>query len=266
VERDGGAGVSAARRVERAQVATFAAPSPLIGGASVALGEDAAHHMRVRRLEPGVRVRLLDGEGRVGEGILVRVTKGGAVVDLDRVETRDPLPPVHLLVPVADRDRMLWLAEKCAELALTSWRPVLWRRSRSVTPRGEGPGFQQKVRARMLQALAQSEGAWLPTLYPDATAERAIAATPDGTRLVLDPDGEPLAGATLEGPVTLALGPEGGLEPDEHDRLVAGGFAPVSVGGNILRLETAGIAALAVVRAVLAADGAANGAADRPAG
>ena len=244
---------AASRRVERAQVATFVAPAPLVVGASVTLGEDAAHHMRVRRLEPGVRVRLLDGEGRIGEGVLVRLAKSGATVDLDALEARDPLPPVHLLVPVADRDRMLWLAEKCAELALTSWRPVLWRRSRSVSPRGEGPGFQQKVRARMLAALAQSEGAWLPALYPDATAERAIAATPDGTRLVLDPDGAPLASVELRGPVTLALGPEGGFEPDEYHRLVVSGFAPVSLGGNILRLETAGVAALAVVRAMLEA-------------
>ena len=260
--------MSAARRVDSAQVATFAAPAPLVAGTTVALGEEAAHHMRVRRVEPGVRVRLLDGEGRVGEGVLVRLARGGAVVSLEAVEAREPLAPVHLLVPVADRDRMLWLAEKCAELALSSWRPVLWRRSRSVSPRGEGPGFQQKVRARMLAALAQSEGAWLPTLYPDATADRAIAATPEGTRLVLDPDGEPLAGIALEGPVTLALGPEGGLEPDEHDRLVAGGFAPVSLGGNILRLETAGMAALAVVRAMLAATvapRAAAGTADRTA-
>jgi 16S rRNA (uracil1498-N3)-methyltransferase len=34
-----------------------------------------------------------------------------------------------LLAPVADRDRMLWLAEKTVELGLTSWRPVVWRRS-----------------------------------------------------------------------------------------------------------------------------------------
>ena len=247
-----------ARRVERAQVATFVATDPLVAGASVTLGEDAAHHMRVRRLEPGIRLRLVDGEGRVGEGTLVRLAKSAAVVDVEQVDEHEPLPPVHLLVPVADRDRMLWLAEKCTELALTSWRPVLWRRSRSVSPRGEGPGFQGKVRARMLAALAQCEGPWLPVLYPDATPERAIAATPEGARILLDPDGAPLAAVAAAAasrgvPVTVALGPEGGFEPDEHDRLVAAGFATASLGGNILRLETAGVAAVAVVRAALAA-------------
>ena len=262
MERHGGPGVT--RRVERAQVATFVAAEPLAAGASVTLGEEAAHHMRVRRIEPGVRLRLVDGAGHVGDGTLVRLAKSAAVVDLDRVEAHEPPPPVHLLVPVADRDRMLWLAEKCAELALTSWRPVHWRRSRSVSPRGEGPGFQGKVRARMLAALAQCEGPWLPALYPDATPERAIAATPEGARILLDPDGAPLAtvaaSAAARGlPVTIALGPEGGFEPDEHDRLAAAGFAAASLGGNILRLETAGVAAVAVVRAAIAGASAAAG-------
>jgi 16S rRNA (uracil1498-N3)-methyltransferase len=220
----------------------------------VTLGEDAAHHMRVRRIEPGERVALLDGEGALASGKVVRVAKQHAVVDVDDVEHRDPLPTVHMVVPVADRDRMLWLAEKVVELGAASWRPVLWRRSRSVSPRGEGITFTSKLRARMGAALAQSEGTWLPALYPDATPERAIAASPgDGTRLLLDPDAPPILSVALATPVTIVVGPEGGIERDERDLFVAAGFAPVSLGGHILRFETAAVSALAVVRAALAA-------------
>ena len=239
-------------RVDRAQLAVFFAPEPFAAGAAAVLGEEAAHHMRVRRTEVGARVRLVDGAGHVGEGRLVRLAKGSATIEVDRVETRDAPPAVHLLVPIGDRDRMLWLAEKGTELGLTSWRPVSWRRSRSVSPRGEGPGFQARVHGRMAAALAQCEGGWLPALYPDATIERAIAATPAGTRLLLDPDGAPVGALPLEAPVTIALGPEGGLEREERDRLEAAGFAPVALAGNILRFETAGIVALGVVRALLA--------------
>ncbi|MFL5577478.1 MAG: RsmE family RNA methyltransferase [Gemmatimonadaceae bacterium] len=245
-------------RVDRPTVATFHAGEPLAPGATVVLGEDAAHHARVRRLEVGERVVLTDGAGAVAQGTLVRLSKHHAAVDVASVERRDPPPAVHLLVPVADRDRMLWLAEKSVELAATSWRPVLWRRSRSVSPRGEGTAFQGKVRARMSAALTQCEGAWLPHLFPDATPERAVAAAPEGTRLVLDADAPPLLTLLplpLDGPVTLAVGPEGGLEREERERLVAAGFAPASLGGHILRFETAAVAALAVVRASLAAAG-----------
>lgn len=241
-------------RPDRAQLAAYFSPEPLRTGVPAQLGEEAAHHMRVRRSEVGERVRLVDGAGHVGEGRLVRLAKSGATVDLDRLDAHEPPAEIHLLVPVGDRDRMLWLAEKVTELGLATWRPVLWRRSRSVSPRGEGAGFQAKARARMASALAQCEGAWLPTLYPDAQVDGAIAAAPAGTRLLLDPAGVPLASLRLTTPVTIALGPEGGFEDEERSRLVSAGFAPVSLAGNILRFETAAVVALGLVRSLLEAD------------
>jgi 16S rRNA (uracil1498-N3)-methyltransferase len=146
------------------------------------------------------------------------------------------------------------LAEKAAELGATSWRPVLWRRSKSVSPRGEGSGFQAKARARMIAALEQSGNAWLPALYPDAKLEHALAAVPAGPRFVLDAGGASLvslAPAGTRGPVTLALGPEGGLDESELAALADAGFVRAALAPTILRFETAGIAALAHARAVV---------------
>jgi 16S rRNA (uracil1498-N3)-methyltransferase len=229
----------------------FVTAEPFALGATASLDESAARHMRVLRLAAGALVGLRDGQGGIGEGRLVQLTKAQAHVEVTAVQRTAPLPPVHLLVPVADRDRMLWLAEKAAELGATSWRPVLWRRSRSVSPRGEGVSFQAKVRARMEGALAQSEGAWLPQPFPEANVERAILAAPPGDRVVLDPAGPPFVGPSalaLRQPLVLAVGPEGGLERDELEQLTAAGFRPVSLGPTILRFETAAIAALAMAR------------------
>lgn len=229
----------------------FVTAEPFALGATVALDEAAARHMRVLRLGAGAVVGLRDGHGGIGIGQVVQLTKSHAQVEVTAAEHVEPLPPVHLLVPVADRDRMLWLAEKAAELGATSWRPVLWRRSRSVSPRGEGVSFQLKVRARMEGALAQSEGAWLPQPFPEANIERAILAAPVGDRVVLDPAGAPLVGPDalpLRGPLIIAVGPEGGLERDELAMLADGGFRRVSLGPTILRFETAAVAALAMAR------------------
>jgi 16S rRNA (uracil1498-N3)-methyltransferase len=234
-------------------VATFFTADTPVAGTVATLGEDAAHHMRVRRLGPSERIRLTDGAGTIGIGVLARLTKTQAAVDVEQVERVEQSPEVHMLVPIADRERMLWLSEKSTELAVTTWRPVLWRRSRSVTPRGEGPTFQAKVRARMITALEQSGGAWLPTLYPDAPLERALAAVPAGTRLLLDPGGEALIGAPLSPPLTLAVGPEGGLDPEERVALIEARFLPVTLAATILRFETAAIAGLAIARASLGA-------------
>ncbi len=246
-------------------LSTFVTPEPFASGQTVTLGEDEAHHIRVLRLELGQQIGLLDGRGTRGRGALVRVAKRHAAVTVETITTVEPPPSVHLILPVADRDRMLWLAEKATELAATSWRPVLFKRSRSVNPRGEGTTFQQKVAARMAGALGQSHGAWLPVAFPDATAERAIAAAPDGPRLVLDQAGEPIGllmaeaianarehGAGFLKPITIVVGPEGGMETAELEQFKAAGFRVVSLGHTVLRFETAAVAALAVVRAALA--------------
>lgn len=232
-------------------VATFFAAGEIAVGATVALDEDAAHHARVRRLDVGHRVRLLNGNGTIAWGTLVRLAKTQMHVDVESVEAIEPPPAVHMLVPVADRDRMLWLAEKCAELGAASWRPVTWRRSKSVSPRGEGMTFQAKVRARMIGALEQSGSAWLPTIYPEATVERAIAAAPRGAHCLLDAAGDSMPATEMIAPLCIAVGPEGGIDPDERELLVKAGWLPVAIGRSTLRFETAAIAALAISRAAL---------------
>jgi len=202
---------------------------------------------------PGEQVALRNGQGGAALGILGRVAKKSLTVDVTETWEIAPLPQVHVLVPVADRDRMLLLAEKCTELCATSWRPVMWRRSRSVGPGGDGPAFNSRVRARMISALTQSGGGWLPEIHPSAPVARAIAAAPEGARLLLDATAEsPILTKAVAVPVVIAIGPEGGFDKKEREEMIEAGFTPVSLAGSMLRFETAGIAALAVIRAQLA--------------
>ena len=235
-------------------IATFFCEERLEVGHAANLGEAEAHHARVRRVGSGDRVRLIDGAGAVALGTLDRVTKGAATVAVESISYVPQLPPVHLLAPVADRDRMLWLAEKATELGLTTWRAVLWQRSRGVTPRGEGEAFRTKVRARMIAALTQSGGAWLPTILPDAEGDEVIEAAEPGVHFLLDVSGEPILSVPVTSPLTIAMGPEGGLDDEERERLALAGWMPVSLGVTTLRFETAGTAALAVARAAFAAN------------
>jgi len=241
-------------RSGRPALATFHAPA--LDGASVSLGEEAAHHARVRRLAAGERVRLTDGAGALGEGEILRLSKSALEIRLDAatVHRIPPPAPVHLLVPVADRERMLWLAEKAAELAVTSWTPVRYARSRSVSPRGEGPAFADKVRRRMVAALEQSAGAWLPAIEPEIEAGEAPARFGDCLRLLLDAAGEAALSAlsTVDHTgVAVALGPEGGLEEAEADAYRDAGWRAATLAPTVLRFETAAVAAVAVARAAL---------------
>ncbi len=236
----------------RAVVGTFfSAAARFALGESIALGEAAAHHARVKRLEVGDAIRLTDGAGNVGLAELSTVRKNGVeakVIEIERVP-RDL--PVHLRVPIGDRDRMLWLAEKATELGVTSWQSVRFRRSMSVSPRGEGAAFHEKIRARMISALEQSGGAWLPEILPDADVD-AIEAPALAARILLDVEGVPLLAdgrlSSSAEPVVL-FGPEGGIEDSEHALLLQRGWISAKLATNTLRFETAGVAAGATVRA-----------------
>ena len=243
--------------MERDDLASLAGifyAAPLERGTLVRLDETATHHLRVRRLEAGERVYLADGAGRQAVGSIVHIGKKDAEVSIDDVMTSPRGAPVHLVVPVADRDRMMWCAEKCAELGAASWRPVLWHRSRSVSPRGEGDAFREKIVARMSSALIQSRAPWLPDVEREVALSDALSRLPtDGTRLSLEQGGQPIALEHPAAPVSIAIGPEGGMESSEREMLRNAGFRAVSLGANVLRFETAAVAALAIVRSKLEA-------------
>jgi 16S rRNA (uracil1498-N3)-methyltransferase len=236
-------------RGDRAPLATFYAPDLSPSGGEIVLGEPAAHHAGVRRLFAGNEIRLTNGAGTVGLAAIRRLTKREMVAEVRTVERVPPLPPLELLAPVADRDRMLWLAEKCAELGVSVWQPVIFSRSRSVVPRGEGEAFAAKVRARMVGALEQSGGAWLPEVRRELPLEQALAGVGVHTRYVLDAGGGHIELGDTAGGVAVAFGPEGGIEPAEHELLQACGWKRVALAPTTLRFETAGIAAVAILRA-----------------
>jgi 16S rRNA (uracil1498-N3)-methyltransferase len=235
-------------RDDRPPVATFYSPAAFGVGESVRLSDAASHHARVKRLEAGDRVQVTDGRGLLGHGVLETLDKRGAAVRVESVVPSAPLSEIHVRVPVGDRDRMLLLAEKVTELGIASWQAVRFRRSQSVSPRGEGPAFGEKVQARMISALEQSGGAWLPARLPDCAVE-GIEADRDALRVLLDRDGAPLIHLAAARSTVLLFGPEGGLEPAEREMLIAGGWQRACLADNTLRFETAGIAAVAVVRA-----------------
>lgn len=226
---------------------TFFAQAPLAPG-DFTLDEAAAHHASVRRLRVGDEVSITDGLGFRRTGRVAELSKKALTVTIEKVEQVPQPPPIHLFVPVADRDRMLWLAEKATELQVTSWTPVMYQRSKSVTPRGEGEAFDKKIRARMISALEQSHGTWLPEILPmnEVTHVRTIERLP---AVVLDRGGAPLGShrGVVAG-MSIAVGPEGGFEPDEIEFLRSAGWSVASLGNTTLRFETAAIAALAIAR------------------
>ena len=229
---------------------TFFTAERFTPNANVTMGEDAARHARARRVEHGDAARLLDGKGRVGTGQIVDIGKRELAVRVDAVVEMPRPTEIEIVIPVADRDRMLMTAEKCAELQITGWRPAVYARSRSVSPRGEGDRFREKVQARMQAALEQSGGAWLPMIHTEVDLEAALGAIPAAwDRLLLDSRGTSYSSRISRSPLAIAVGPEGGFEPPELELAARSGWIACALAETTLRFETAAIAAVAVARA-----------------
>jgi 16S rRNA (uracil1498-N3)-methyltransferase len=237
----------------RSVVATFYAPGPW--PERVVLDEGASRHATVKRLAVGDPVRLTSGDGRRIHGVIAVLARQRLEVDCDHASVElVPAPPhVALWAPVGDRERMLLLAEKAVELGASSWRSIVYRRSRSVAPRGEGAAFGEKLRSRMIAALEQSGGAWLPIIEPETSSFDAIAMGIHGHAILLDTFGAPIVEVLADAhePVLIACGPEGGLESEERAAFDDAGWRAASLGPNVLRFETAGIAGLTLARALL---------------
>jgi 16S rRNA (uracil1498-N3)-methyltransferase len=232
-------------RGEAGVISVLAEPGALLRGATILLDAEECHHLQVRRASSGVMVRVLDGAGAVGEGVLERGARN-ALVHLERVDRVEPPIPLRLVVAAGDRDRFVWLAEKCAELGVSDLIPVETERTRQVSSRLRA-GHLDKLRRRAREAIKQSGAAWAPMVGDLVSLEVAAERLSTGPRWLGDPAGRPAFPG--EPPLAAVVGPEGGFNPGERAFLVKAGFEPIQFGPHIMRFETAAIAAAVLARA-----------------
>lgn len=225
--------------------AVLAPPGSLALGPTLVLDEEERHHLRVRRAQAGERVRVFDGEGGVGEGILERI--GGDLGVAIEVMRQMPNPPAFsLVVGAGDKERFGWLAEKAAELGVTVLAPLKTERTRSVAA-GIREGHVLALQRRARQAIKQSGAPWAPRVTPPIDVKTAAAEGTPPYRWLADPNGESPPQLPLNVPLVVVVGPEGGLVHAERDLLLAADFRPVRFAPDLLRFETAALAAAAVV-------------------
>lgn len=221
-------------------------------GPTVLDGAEARHLTSVLRAEPGTTVRLFDGQGRHGIFRLLKTGKHGCHLEPMHVETL-PRPGNRPILALGwnKSSRRDWLLEKAVELQAGGL--AFWQAARS---QGRLPTeIKESWTMKLAQAAKQCGNPWLPemTVLPggvDALVEFAARtrrcyvlwenAVGDDQSPLLHPDN------LMPGPCLLVVGPEGGLEPMEVNRLQTAGMKPVSLGFSVLRWETAALYALSL--------------------
>lgn len=208
--------------------------------------------------------RLASWQARPGEVLTVRDDAGGCYRGRLLPDGRgvrlfariaSEVEPRHarcLVQALPDRERMLLIIQKAVELGATRIQPVLTRHGAPLP--GAGPGQDKSATwSRVaLAAAKQCRRAVIPEVAPPMMLTAFLEA--NGAAMVhMDLTGEPLlalAPALARAPLAVLVGPEGGWGEGERAALRAAGSRPVTLGVRVLRTETAGIAALAVLAAM----------------
>ncbi len=223
-------------------------------GSAQLTGPEAEHLVRVLRVQPGEVFELSDNHDLyVAEVELARKS----VVSFRVLEKLDPpgsSVQLTLIAALFKFDRFEWLVEKATELGVSTIQPFEAAR----TDRGLAEASaKRRVRWQKIavEASQQSRRAHLPEIEPAVRFEKALQA-PANVRLLLDEnrDVPPIlqvlpAERSAADRVALLLGPEGGWTDEERSQAADAGWIPCSLGKNILRAETAALAALAIVHA-----------------
>lgn len=218
-------------------------------GKKVELCPDESRHLvTVLRLRPGARVTLFDGEGRSSPFVLAQHTKNRVLLHAHGEPSLRPQPAGLVLAAAWTKGgRRGFTIEKAVELGVQGiwfWQA---RFSQGGIPE-DGPAVWLR---QAVAAAKQCMSPWLPQLRAFSSLAALLAAagaTP--RRIVLWEKAPASAGislAELTAPCVVAVGPEGGLTEEEMTAFTQHGWQPRSLGGRILRAETAGlyVAALA---------------------
>lgn len=222
-------------------------------GTVATMPEEAYRHLVIvlRRI-PNDGVTLFNGRGGEYSGRIESVAKHKLTVrieELREVERESPLP-VTLAQAVSKGERMDYSIQKAVELGVTSIQPLLtdhvvvrldaerWARKQEHWQGVAVAACEQSGRTRIPRLLPVTDlRDWLPTCAPEAL------------RLVLSPAAAPVVLKRNAGqPVVLLVGPEGGLSEVELKLADLAGFAALSLGSRVLRTETAGVVALAILQ------------------
>ncbi|MDW8445385.1 MAG: RsmE family RNA methyltransferase [Acetobacteraceae bacterium] len=162
-------------------------------------------------------------------------------------------PGPILLAPVLRRDTTEWMVEKATELGASAI--LLTTSTRSAVTRTN----PDRLAAIAIEAAEQCGRLTVPRVDPPQALERRLADWPEGLGLVVcDETGASPSlvsvlakAACAAAPPAVLVGPEGGFEPRELDRLRNLPFSlPASLGPRTLRAETAALASLALVQAL----------------
>jgi len=235
----------------------FVSPERVFQGTLTLSGEDSHHVRDVLRMKIGDMLRVSDGSRFIFQTKIAGYKNGEALCS---ILEQSPLPRlsgprVTLLQSIPKGKRMKWLIQKSTEIGLHELIPAVMQRSIRLVSREKAPRSVDRWRRIAEEAAKQCGRYELPLILEPIPLDEALKRVKGFPLRIFFNENEKehfLREIRRAHPdpdrIALVVGPEGGLTPEESDLLASYGFISVSLGELVLRVETAGMLSVALVR------------------
>ncbi|WP_257266284.1 16S rRNA (uracil(1498)-N(3))-methyltransferase [Endozoicomonas sp. ONNA2] len=219
---------------------------------SIKLSESAANHVgRVLRMRPGEPLVLFNGQGGAWQGKLENVNKTSVIVYLESFIEGDAQSPltIELGQTLSRGERMDYAIQKATEAGVTAITP-LWSERCEVKLNAER--LDKRVKHWQQVAISACEQCGrniVPTIHTPVKLDDWLTTRSTELKFVLDHrTTKQLSDFQQPGSLSLLIGPEGGLTPQEIELAEGHWFNPLALGPRVLRTETAPVVAIALMQ------------------
>lgn len=209
--------------------------------------------VNVMRLGDGAEILVFDGRQGEWRARLCRQRRSQCCLQiLEQTRPQSEGPDIHYLFAPVKRARLDFMVQKATELGVAALRPVMTRRTEARRVK------QERMRANAIEAAEQCGVLRIPQVLEPLSLDKLLEAWDPARRIIYCDEQAPVT-SPLEalrplapGALAVLTGPEGGFDATEQAHLRALAFiTPISLGPRVMRADTAGIAALSLLNAVL---------------
>jgi 16S rRNA (uracil1498-N3)-methyltransferase len=228
--------------------------APLAAGETVTLERSQSNYLgNVLRLAAGDSILVFNGHDGEWQASILGRKRPDSLVIMARTRPQDRLPDLAYVFAPLKHARLDYMVQKAVEMGASRLQPVLTRFTQVSRVNGE------RMRANVIEAAEQCGILSLAEVAEPVTLDRYLSGR-DGRRLLLFCDEaaevtnplRALQGEQTAGGIDVLIGPEGGFAEEERAILLRQQRTlRLSLGPRVLRADTAGVAALALVQAVL---------------
>jgi 16S rRNA (uracil1498-N3)-methyltransferase len=223
-------------------------------GALVALAKPQAHYLTtVLRLKSNDRVLAFNGRDGEWDTAIELQKRAAALRVGGKIRPQTQPADLHYLFAPLKAARLDYMVQKAVEMGVSRLQPVLTRHGQVARVNAD------RMRANAIEAAEQCGILTLPEIIEPVALTRVIAEYDRARTLIFcDEDADvanpvaALGAVRTRVPVSVLIGPEGGFADDERAALLKlPNVVRLALGPRILRADTAAVAALALVQAVL---------------